>query len=159
VYGSALQAASAQGHDEIVQTLLDKGADVNIDAMFLVLRKSPTTIVPLLLPYLAEDVVCKKDEGYAKTLLHWAAEFGYRALTTRCIDLGAEVDATDRYGETALHYAAENGHLDIVQKLIQADADMTILDSQGRTALDCALGAGPDEGERYHPHIVAYSQQ
>jgi ankyrin repeat protein len=78
---------------------------------------------------------------------------------TYCLDLGAEVDATDNYGETALHYAAENGHLDIVQKLIQADADMTILDSQGPTALDCALGAGPDEGEGYYPNIVAYLQR
>ncbi|KAH9225077.1 hypothetical protein K456DRAFT_1812498, partial [Colletotrichum gloeosporioides 23] len=28
-YGNALQAASEEGHDNIVQMLLDKGADVN----------------------------------------------------------------------------------------------------------------------------------
>jgi ankyrin repeat protein len=80
-------------------------------------------------------MVFKKHIEDNRTLLHWAAELGYRDLTTRCLDLGAEVDATDKYGETALHHAAENGPLEIVQTLIQADADMTILDSHGRTAL------------------------
>lgn len=28
-YGNALQAASSEGHDKIVQMLLDKGAEVN----------------------------------------------------------------------------------------------------------------------------------
>jgi ankyrin repeat protein len=158
-YGSALQAASSEGHDKIVQLLLDKGADVNVNAMFLALRENLTTIVPLLLPYLAEDMVFEKDAEYGKTLLHWAAELGYRDLTTRCLDLGAEVDATDKYGKTALHYAADNGHLEIVQILIQADADRTILDSHGRIALDCAQGAGPGDGRSSYPEIVAYLQQ
>jgi ankyrin repeat protein len=158
-HGSALQAASARGHETIVQILLDAGADVNIDAMFLALRRNLITIAPLLLPYLAKDVVSKRDEDHGKTLLHWAAELGYRDLTTRCLDLGAEVDATDKYGETALHYAAENGHLEILQILIQVDADRTIVDSHGRTALECAWGAGPGDGRSSYPEIVAYLQQ
>jgi ankyrin repeat protein len=28
-YGSALQAASARGHDQVVQLLLEKGVDIN----------------------------------------------------------------------------------------------------------------------------------
>jgi ankyrin repeat protein len=143
----------------VVQMLLVAGADVNIDAMFLALRENLTTIVPLFLPYLAEDVVFEKDEDHGMVLLHWAAELGYRDLTTRCLDLGAEVDATDKHGETALHHAAENGHLEVAQILIQADADRTILDSHGRTALDCAQGAGPGDGRSSYPGIVAYLQQ
>jgi ankyrin repeat protein len=158
-YGSALEPASAGGHEKVVQTLLDEGADVNIDAMFLALRENLTTIVPLLLPYLAEDVVFEKDEDHGMVLLHWAAELGYRDLTTRCLDLGAEVDATDKHGETALHHAAGNGHLDIFEKLIQADADKTILDCHGRTALECARGAGPGEDRRSYPDIITYLQQ
>jgi ankyrin repeat protein len=158
-YGSALQAASYKGHDKIVQMLLDRGADIHVDAIFFVLRENLTTIVLLLLPYLEEDVVSKRDEDHGKTLLHWAAELGYRDLTTRCLDLRAEVDATNKCGETALHYAAENGHLDIIQILIRANADRTILDSHGRTALDCAQGAGPGDGRSSYPGIVAYLQQ
>jgi ankyrin repeat protein len=158
-YGSALQAASAETHVKVVQTLLDAGAEVNIDAMFLALREKLTTVISLFLPYLAEDVLSEEDEDHGMVLLHWAAELGYRDLTTRCLYLGAEVDATDKYGETALHYAAENGHLEIVQILIQADADRTILDAHGRIALDCAQGAGPGDGRSSYPEIVAYLQQ
>ncbi|THV86574.1 hypothetical protein D6D29_01432 [Aureobasidium pullulans] len=158
-YGNALQAASAGGHDKIVQTLLTGGARLSASNLFLALRQNLITVVPLLLPYLTGDMVSKRDADYNKTLLHWAAELNHRALTNRCLDLGAEVDATDKYGETALHYAAENGHLDIVQILIQANADRTILDSRGRTALDCARGAGPDHGRRSHPDVVTYLEQ
>jgi ankyrin repeat protein len=104
-------------------------------------------------------VASKKDEGHGKTLLHWIAELGYRDLTTRCLDLGAEVDATDKYRDTALHDAAENGHLEIVQILIQADADRKVMDSHGRTALNCAQGFGPGGGRRSYPPIVTYLQQ
>ncbi|KAG9765197.1 purine and uridine phosphorylase, partial [Aureobasidium melanogenum] len=158
-FGNALQAASARGHDEIVQMLLNSGGRLTARAMFSVLRKNLTTTIRLLLPYVTESVVLGKDTDYGRTLLHRAAELGRRDLTTRCLDLGAEVDATDKYGETALHYAAENEHLDIVQILVQANADRTILDSHGRTALECARGAGPREGRRSYPDIVVYLQQ
>jgi ankyrin repeat protein len=158
-HGRALQATSIGGQDKAMQMLLDRGVDVNVDTLFLALRRSPNSIVPLLLPYLAGDVVSEKDEDHGMVLLHWAAELGYRNLTTRCLDLGAEVDATDKHGETALHHAAENGHLEIAQILIQADADKMILDSHGRTALDCSQGAGPGDDRGSYPELVAYLQQ
>jgi ankyrin repeat protein len=158
-YGNALQAALYRGYDKIVQILLESGADVNADALFSALRTNPNTIVPLLLPYFAEDVVSERDEDHGKTLLHWAAELGYRDFVTRCLDLGAHVDATNKYGETALHYAAENGHLDIVQILIQANADRTILDSNGQTALDYAQATDLGDGRSSYPEIVTYLQQ
>jgi ankyrin repeat protein len=150
-YGSALRAASAGGHQKAVQILLDAGAVVNVGALFLALRG--------FLPYLAEGVVAERDEDHGKTLLHRAAELGYQALTTGCLDLGAHVDATNKYGETALHYATENGHLEIVQTLIQADADRTIVDSHGRTALEYVRGAGPGDALSSYPEIVAYQQR
>jgi ankyrin repeat protein len=104
-------------------------------------------------------VVLERDTDYGRTLLHRAAERGYLVLTNCRLDLGAELDATDKYGKTALHYAAENGHFEIVQTLIQADADRMILDSHGRTALECARGARPGEDRRSYPEIVAYLQQ
>jgi ankyrin repeat protein len=158
-YGSALQAASVGGHHKIVHILLDKGARLTTKVLFSVLLSNSTTIITLLLPYLAEDLIFERDADNGRTPLHWAAELGYQALTNCCLDLGAEVDAADESGETALHYAAENGQLNIVQILIQASADRTILDFHGRTALNCAQGVGPDEGRRSYPDIVAYLQQ
>ncbi|KAH0209493.1 purine and uridine phosphorylase, partial [Aureobasidium melanogenum] len=157
-YGNALQAASASGRDKMVQMLLDRGARPTAKVLFSVLFRNLFARVELLVPYLAEDAVLERDADHGKSPLHWAAELGYTSLTNRCLGLGADVDVTDKYGMTALHYAAENGHLDIAQILVQADANRTIVDSHGRTALDCAQGAGPGEGRKFHPDIVAYLQ-
>ncbi|THW72348.1 hypothetical protein D6D19_06590, partial [Aureobasidium pullulans] len=158
-YGSALRAASVAGHQEVVQMLLGRGVRLTAKFLLSVLLRSLTPIVPILLPHLTVNIVSQEDAHHRNTFLHWAAELGYRDLTTRCLNLGAHVDATNKYGETALHYAAENGHLEIVQILIRADADRTILNSHGRTALDCARATGSDDGRSSYPEIVAYLQQ
>ncbi|THY04863.1 hypothetical protein D6D03_03433, partial [Aureobasidium pullulans] len=158
-YGNALYEASVGGYDKIVQLLLERQTRLTANTMFLILTKNLRTAIPLMLPQLKTNMVCWRDADHNKTLLHWAAELGFRDLTNRCLDLGAEVEATDKYGETALHYAAENGHLNIVKKLVQANVDRTVLDSLGRTALDCARGGGPGDGRSSHPDIVAYLQQ
>lgn len=149
-YGNALQAASEAGHARIVQTLPDRGARLTVESLFSISSRKLLIIIPLLLPYLAEDAVLERDVDYGKTLLHWAAELGFSSLARRCLD---------QFGETALHYAAENGHLDIVQTLVRVGANRTIVDSHARTALDCARGAGPGDDRRSHPDIVAYLQQ
>jgi len=140
----------------ILHMLLEGGARLTAKILLQNLTEVPTRIVPVFLPYLEKDMVFERDAGHEKTLLHWAAELGISTLTTRCLELGANIDATDKYGETALHYAAENGHLDIVQILVQANADDTISDSHGRTALDCAQRIGPGGGRRSYPDMVAY---
>lgn len=111
-------------------------------------------------------MVAERETSCNNTLLHCAAEDGHQAVTKRCLELGAEVGATNVSGQTALHYAAENRQLGIVQILVQANADKTILDSRGRTALDCAQltllegvqrpGAGDDRGS--WSEIIAYLQ-
>jgi ankyrin repeat protein len=158
-YGSALQAASAGGHDKIMQILLDRGTCLTVEALFSCLSRRSTAIVPLILPYLAEDLVFQEDADHGNTLLHRAAELGYRDLTTRCLVLNANVDVTNKCGKTPLHHAAESGHLDIVQILIQANADRTILDLQGRTALQCAQEACSGSGRGSYSDIVAYLQR
>lgn len=121
-------------NETIVRELLKGGARPRIKNMLQSLLRHPGTISTPFLPYL-KDMVFERDADSGKTILHWAVESGIAALITRCLDLSADINATDKYGETALHYAAGDGHLDIVQILVQANADKTISDSHGRTAL------------------------
>jgi ankyrin repeat protein len=54
-YGNALQAASARGHEQVVKTLLDKGAEVNAqggkygNALYAASCKGHKQVVKMLL--------------------------------------------------------------------------------------------------------------
>jgi ankyrin repeat protein len=151
-YAEELCAAAYKGHEGIVRLLLDRGAHLTFEVLLAFLVKHHVGIMEFmsqdrtrfdpLLPFITKDLVSERDAGNEKTLLHWAAEMGFRALADCCIELGAKVDTTDAYGETALHYAAENGHVDIVHLLVQANANRSIVDQDGLTALDSRLRAG-----------------
>jgi ankyrin repeat protein len=177
-YAEELCAAAALGHDYIVHLLLRKGARLTFKFLLAVMYPDCTTVGPhflpqftkkvlafiprdlttvglLILPYVAKEEVFKRDAGSRKTLLHWAVETGYEALTDRCLELGAEVDAVDVHGETALHYAARNRRYEIVKILIRANADSSVVNSYSLTALECAH----DRLGRPYPDIVAYLEQ
>jgi hypothetical protein len=103
------------------------------------------------------EMVAERDQFASdKTLLHWAAECGDQTVTKRCLDLGADVDATDTSGQTALHYAAEFGHLAVVKILVEAKANREIRDRDGRTALDSARKACKYGPQGSQPEVVAY---
>ncbi|THW55950.1 hypothetical protein D6D19_10657, partial [Aureobasidium pullulans] len=112
-YGNVLQAASARGHDKTVQLLLEKGADVNAQG------GEYGNALQAASAY-GHDEIMQTDADRIKTPLLLAAELGYRDLTIRCLDVGAEIEATDKSGETALHYAAQYGQLRIVKILMQS---------------------------------------
>ena len=88
-----------------VQTLVDKGADVN----------------------------AKDEAGF--TVLIVAAREAWRgniAIVKALIEAGANVNARNGYGDTALHLATMGGHTDIVQALIEAGADKHVRDKKTR---------------------------
>ena len=73
------------GHIELVQLLLDHGADPNI-------------------PH---------AEGLS-TPLDYAAIKGNASIAAMLLDHGANIKAADRSGSTALHLAAARGYIDVV---------------------------------------------
>ena len=91
---STLLFAAAHGHREIVQALIDAGADVNH----------------------------QNNDGH--TALIRASYWGYLEIVQTLIDAGADVNHQNQFGDTALMQAAERGHLEIVQTLIDAGADV-----------------------------------
>jgi len=105
-----LYIAVGQGHKEVVELLILKGANVN--------------------------AVCWR--GY--TPLHWAvaALGGERELAELLIAKGANIDAVDRKGKTPLSHAAYSGYKELAELLISKGANVNAIDNKGRTPLDWA---------------------
>jgi len=108
---TALHVASRNGHTEIVEMLLEKGAYVN----------------------------AKTNEGI--TALNRASEKGHTETVARLLEKGADVNAKDSDGWTALMWASRNGHTETVTILLEEGADVNAKDNYflGSTALDIAI--------------------
>jgi ankyrin repeat protein len=96
---TALQIAAREGCKEIVELLLEYGADMN----------SPPA------------------EKFGATALQFAAIGGYLGIALLLLEKGADVNAppAKTEGRTALEGAAEHGRIDMVQLLINAGADIS----------------------------------
>ena len=93
---STLLFAATHGHREIVQALIDTGADVNHQNQF-------------------ED-----------TALIWAAHKGHLEIVQTLIDAGADVNHQNIYGDTALKTATWREHTEIEEALIEGGAKTSL---------------------------------
>ena len=105
-----LYHAAKNGHKEMVDLLLAKGAQVDV-------RRGFSGGTPL---------------GYA-------AEEGHKEIAELLIAHGADVNARNSAGDTPLHYAAEIGRKDIADLLIARGANVNAKDNNGQTPLDIAM--------------------
>ena len=109
---TALIIASFTGHLNVVQLLLDEGAEVD----------------------------AKGNDGRAA--LFAAFQNGHLEVVQALLAKGADIDAQMNNGATALIVASQNGHLEVVQALLAKGADVNVKMSDGRTALILASYAG-----------------
>ena len=119
--------AARVGLTDVLQVLLDKGADINqLDC------EGRTALLSMLENY---KTPVAHDEGI------WIAE--------KLIRAGVDVNVVDKEGRTALGMACWDGFTSMVKTLLEAGADMSILSRayHGRTGLplDLAARAGHED--------------
>ncbi len=137
-----LLVAVKTGRLEIVQALLDKGAepdtvdDKSRNTLMLAAKNGYGDVVSLLLS-LGLDI--DERDSYERTALHLAAATGRDAVVNILLSKGADLGAVDTYGSTPLMYAAREGHESVVTLLLNAGAVINHKDGEGWTALMCAV--------------------
>ena len=107
---TALHWAAMNGHDQIVDMLLQNGA-----------------------------IPDKMDNIYRFTPLMLAARQGHASVLSLLLKHPCNVNKTDIHGETPLFDAVRNNQLSCVQLLIDAQADLNHIDHNGRTPILAAV--------------------
>lgn len=93
----------------IVQSLIEKGADVN------------------------------KQAGDGRTALHFAAESGCIKFVKMLLASKVDVNKLSKNGKAALHYAAFNGSYKLVKLMLESGAEVNVRDIVGSTPLDFGI--------------------
>lgn len=104
-----LQQAVENGHLELVNYLIARGADVNL----------------------------KDVNGY--TPLHWSVLLGRVDIARRLIESGADVNVKTNQNMTPLHDAAYNGNKGLVELLLASGARLDERDGSGYSPLSLAI--------------------
>ncbi|KAB8238262.1 uncharacterized protein BDW43DRAFT_321300 [Aspergillus alliaceus] len=147
-YGNALQAASYRGYEQIVQILLDKGADANTqsgvygNALQAACYRGHEQIVQMLLDNKAD--VNAQGGHYGNALL--AASYGgHEQIVQILLDNKADVNAQGGQYGNALQAASCVGHEHIMRMLLNNKANIDAQSGQYGNALQAASYGGHEQ--------------
>lgn len=147
--------AAFAGRTDLVNTLIEIGADINRPVAGLAPSPSGAGWTPLMIAAAqghSETVSALVKAGananatnsHGRTALMFAASYGFIAIVKDLLAHRADpnVVAKDDTGWTALIAAAHKGHVDVIRVLLDHGADFTIKDKEGKTALVWAEAQG-----------------
>jgi ankyrin repeat protein len=149
-----LQIAVLQNHTDVVQLLLEHGADVSATygrgctPLHEAACFGHAEVAKVLLENGA-DVLATYDSGL--TPLHQAAQNAEAEVAKVLLQNGADVSAKNDRGWTPLHWAVVNGHAVVVRVLIEHGANILAENNDGETPVDYAT-------RHRHPEVVAMLQ-
>ena len=130
---SPLMAALYRGHADVVEALIEAGAEIDVFAAAATGRS-----VDLERQIDANTVNAYAYDGW--TPLHLAAFFGHLDNVTLLLASGADAGAVSRNSltNTPLHAATAGRHADVALALLRAGADPSAVDAGGYTPLQIA---------------------
>jgi ankyrin repeat protein len=137
---SPLMAALYRGHHDIVDAVIEAGAEIDVFAAAATGRIAD-------LERGVSDATVNSHAYDGWTPLHLAAFFGHVDAARLLLDHGAEVNAVSQNAltNTPLHAATAGKHADVALLLIEHGADGHTADSGGYTPLQIARQNGLTE--------------
>ena len=142
---TALQQAVILGHDQIVDALMQAGADVDQTTpshgspLLLACQNNNETIINLLLAAQADP---NKASSHGYTPLFQASYNGNVRVARLLLEAKAEPNVTEHSGATPLFVASQNNHDEIVSLLLTAGANLNMATNDGATPLFMASQQG-----------------
>ena len=143
---TALYLAAKYDHPQIVESLLEAGASVDIgdykvgrSALRVAAERNHIEIVDKLLEYRAQ--IDMKDFLGGTPILH-AVQQGAEDTFNRMMEVGGYLQVVDEDGQSLLHIASEYDRFSIAHKLIEEGLDPNIRDNCERTPLHIASQHG-----------------
>jgi len=141
---TVLQIATKYNKLEVVQALLETGADPNAKnsktgrtALYYAAGFGHLEVVKALI---AKKAHINQTDNDGNMPLRSAAIHGKVDVVQALLEAGAEPNAKNsKTGLTALHEAAAYGHLEVIEALIDARADINQTDNDGNTPLHTAV--------------------
>ena len=109
---AALHTVTFLGREDLVQLLLDQGADPNLGGVTTAAVASTASKVD-------------GDDGSLTALapLHWAAIKNHTGIARLLVNGGGDVDVMNKDGMTALGIAADKQHSSVCKELLELGAD------------------------------------
>ena len=127
IRNTPLHAAACYGDVEMVQVLLNLGADVNI--------RNDRSRSPL-------NHISRGPSGSVKIPNYPRSIANVARLL---IDRGADINDKDDKGQTPLHTMTDKGRIEVIRVLLERGADVGVEDKQGKTPFSLAKGNGYEE--------------
>lgn len=136
---SALYISALKNRKQVGELLLAKNADIfstntkNNSPLRLALR------YPSVQEWMITSKTIRSTDGSGNTVLHYAAEWGYKDSIATLLTKGADINAKNANGETCLFNAAKTNKPDTIQAVIDGGASIKDRDNLGSTPLHTAV--------------------
>ena len=132
-----------RGHQEVLATLIQSGADLNIQGKWgesALHRAAVNRECSLLAALIKAGAELNLTNNDGQTALFWAVERGYRRVevASALLRAGADPNIQDNDGETALTLAARSNLTEVMMVLLSAGADPYIENNEGDSAFSWA---------------------
>ncbi|KAL8934915.1 MAG: hypothetical protein Q9211_004980 [Gyalolechia sp. 1 TL-2023] len=147
-FHTALFHAAYNGHTEMVNVLLDRGARIDLrngdDGMTALMEASEQGGDKMVELLLERGAQVDKTDIWGSTAFIRACDAGKESIARLLLERGALIDKTNLWGETALIRACDAGKESIARLLLERGALIDKADIMGDTALTGACDAGKE---------------